>query len=59
LLNAIGEQIAVLVNEEQDKGFHKVDFNASSAAGGLSSGVYFYQLKAGDFVQTKKMILLK
>ena len=55
LLNAIGEEVAVLVNEEQDKGFHTVDFNAST----LASGVYFYQLQAGSFVQTRKMILLK
>ena len=55
LLNAIGEEMAVLINEEQDKGFHKVDFNASN----LASGVYFYRLQAGDFVQTKKMILIK
>ena len=55
LLNAIGEEVAVLVNEEQDKGFHKIDFNANT----LASGVYFYRLKAGDFVQTRKMILLK
>lgn len=44
LLNAIGEEVAVLVNEEQDKGFQKVDFNA----GTLVSGVYFYRLQAGD-----------
>jgi len=55
LLNAIGEEVAVLVNEEQDKGFHKVDFNAKS----LASGVYFYRLQAGDFVQTRKILLLK
>ena len=55
LLNAIGEEVEVLVNEEQDKGFHKIDFSASN----LPSGVYFYQLKAGEYVSTKKMILLK
>jgi hypothetical protein len=55
LLNAIGEEVAVLFNEEQEKGYHKVDFNA----GTLASGVYFYQLKAGDFTHTRKMILLK
>jgi hypothetical protein len=55
LLNAIGEEVVVLVNEEQDKGFHKLDFNASN----LPSGVYFYQLRAGDYIDTKKMILLK
>jgi len=55
LLDAIGEEMAVLVNEEQDKGYHKVDFNAAN----LPSGVYFYQLKAGDYMSVKKMILLK
>jgi photosystem II stability/assembly factor-like uncharacterized protein len=55
LLNAIGEEVAALVNEEQDKGYHKVDFNAAN----LPSGVYFYRLQAGDFVETLKMILLK
>jgi len=55
LLNAIGEEVVVLVNEEQDKGFHKIDFNAST----LASGVYFYRLQAGSFVETKKMVLLK
>jgi hypothetical protein len=55
LLNAIGEEMAVLVNEEQDKGFHKVEFNAAN----LPSGVYFYQLKAGDFMSVKKMLLIK
>ena len=62
LLNVIGEEIAVLVNEEQDKGFHKIDFDASN----LSSGVYFYRINAGPssssgqvYVETKKMILLR
>jgi hypothetical protein len=55
LLNAIGEEVVVLVNEEQGKGYHKVDFNAAN----LPSGVYFYQLKAGEFTTVKKMILLK
>ena len=55
LLNAIGEEVSVIVNEEQDNGFHKVDFNARTFA----SGVYFYRLQAGSFVQTKKMLLLK
>jgi predicted GH43/DUF377 family glycosyl hydrolase len=55
LLNVIGEEVAVLVNEEQDKGFHKIDFNAST----LASGVYFYRLQAGDYTSVRKMILLK
>lgn len=55
LLNALGEEIAVLVNEEQDIGFHKVEFDGSK----LTSGVYFYRLQAGNFVETKKMLLLR
>jgi Secretion system C-terminal sorting domain len=55
ILNAIGEEIAVLVSEEKEAGYHTVEFNAAK----LPSGVYFYQLKAGNFFDTKKMILLK
>jgi CubicO group peptidase (beta-lactamase class C family) len=55
VLNAIGEEVAVMLNEEREAGFYQVEFNAAS----LPSGVYFYQLKAGDFIQSKKMILLR
>jgi hypothetical protein len=55
ILNAIGEEVAVVLNEEREAGFHQVEFSASN----LPSGVYFYQLKAREFIQTKKMILLK
>jgi CubicO group peptidase (beta-lactamase class C family) len=55
ILNAIGEEVAIIMNEEREPGFHQVEFNATS----LPSGVYFYQLRAGSFVQTKKMLLLK
>jgi hypothetical protein len=55
ILNAIGEEVAVVLNEEREPGFHQVEFNAAN----LPSGVYFYQLKAGSFVETKKMILMK
>jgi photosystem II stability/assembly factor-like uncharacterized protein len=55
ILNAIGEEVAVVLNEEREAGFHQVEFNAAN----LPSGVYFYQLKAGEFIETKKMLLLK
>jgi len=51
----LGRELEVLVNEEKPAGFYDVKYNASS----LSSGIYFYTIKAGDFVQTKKFILLK
>ncbi len=55
IYNILGEKIATLVDEKQTSGNYAVQFNAS----GLPSGVYFYTLRAGTFVQTKKMILLK
>jgi hypothetical protein len=55
VFDALGREVKILVNEEREAGHHSIDFNASD----LPSGVYFYQLKAGDFIQTKKMLLLK
>jgi phosphatidylserine/phosphatidylglycerophosphate/cardiolipin synthase-like enzyme len=51
----IGREIATLVNGEVSAGSYRVEWNAAQ----LSSGVYFYQLRAGEFVSTKKMILQK
>jgi hypothetical protein len=51
----LGREVATLVNQKQAPGNYSVKFNASQ----LSSGVYFYRLKAGNLVQTKKMILMK
>ncbi len=48
-------EVATLVNEEQSTGTYEVEFNASI----LPSGVYFYQLKTGYYLETKKMMLLK
>ena len=53
--NVLGKETATLVNEERPAGNYEVEFEASS----LPSGVYFYQLRAGSFIQTKKMILLR
>lgn len=53
--NLVGEKIAELVNGIIDAGNHDILFNA----GKLPSGVYFYKIEAGSFVQTKKMLLLK
>ena len=55
LYDILGRVVEVLVNEEQDAGYYKVNFNAKN----LASGIYFYRLKAGDFVETKKMLLIK
>ena len=55
VFDVLGNEVATLVNEYKPAGSYEVDFNAS----GLSSGVYFYQLKVGDFINTKKMMLIK
>jgi hypothetical protein len=51
----LGREVAVLLNEYKMTGTYSIEFNASKFA----SGVYFYQLHSGNFVETKKMILLK
>ncbi len=53
--NILGEQVTTLVNQNQGPGEHLVKWDASK----LSSGMYFYTIKAGDYSQTKKMILMK
>ena len=55
IYNILGDEVATLINEVKPAGNYEVEFNAN----GLASGIYFYQLKAGEFVQTKKMILMK
>jgi len=55
IYNSLGELVETLVNEVQEAGYYEVRWNASQ----FSSGVYLYKLSAGEFVETKKMILLK
>lgn len=53
--DVLGRGIATLVQELPQPGTHTVEFDGS----GLASGVYIYRLKAGDFVQSRKMVLMK
>ena len=55
VFDLLGRQIAVLVSEQKGPGSYEVPWDASA----FSSGVYFYQLKAGDFLETKKLTILK
>ncbi len=55
VFDVLGNEITTLVNENKTAGSYEVDFNAS----GISSGVYYYTMKAGDFIQSRKMIILK
>ncbi len=55
VFDILGREVADLVNEEKPAGNYTVNFNASK----LSSGIYFYRIKSNEFIQTKKMILLR
>jgi len=51
----LGREVAVLVNEKKGPGSYEVQFDGS----GLSSGVYFYRMQGGEFVQTRKSVLVR
>ena len=53
--NMLGQQIARLVNGEIEAGYHEVNFDASN----LASGVYLYRLNAADYVQTRRLVVLR
>jgi hypothetical protein len=65
IYDILGNEIVTLVNEEKPPGEYEIEFSAKggSAFGGsawnLTSGIYFYQLKAEGYVETRKMLLLK
>ncbi|SVE62525.1 uncharacterized protein METZ01_LOCUS515379, partial [marine metagenome] len=59
IYNMLGIKIAQLVNSTQERGFKSVQWDAKDSMGrAVSAGVYLYQIQAGEFVQTKKMVLL-
>jgi uncharacterized protein YlxW (UPF0749 family) len=55
IFNILGQEIRTLVNEFKESGANTINFDAS----GLNSGIYIYKIEAGNFVQTRKMTLLK
>jgi hypothetical protein len=55
LFNALGQNIATLVNGDIDAGNHEIRFDGTN----LATGVYFYRIQAGGFVQTRKLLLLR
>ncbi|HEY7750672.1 MAG TPA: T9SS type A sorting domain-containing protein, partial [Ignavibacteriaceae bacterium] len=55
IYDVLGNEIATVINEEKPAGEYEIKFDGSN----LPSGIYFYQLQAGSFVGTKKMLLLK
>ena len=55
VFNILGQRIATLVNRPMEAGYHTATFDGSKVA----SGIYLYRLQAGDFVESKKMMLVK
>jgi hypothetical protein len=55
VFNALGQQVSVLQNGELEAGYHEVKFDAQN----LPSGVYFYRMRAGSYVETKKLLLVR
>ncbi len=59
LFDVLGREVATLVDEYRDAGYHEVEFLPESSTKHPASGIYFYQLKSGSYIETKKMIYLK
>ena len=66
IYNILGKEVETLLNEEKPAGTYRLEFSVKNGSGQynmnnrlLSSGIYFYRLRAGDYIQTKKMIYLK
>jgi Secretion system C-terminal sorting domain len=55
IYDLLGREVQTLINKELETGYHEINFDA----GNFTSGVYFYRIQSGDFIQTKKMILMK
>ncbi|HZW38544.1 MAG TPA: T9SS type A sorting domain-containing protein [Ignavibacteriaceae bacterium] len=55
VFNVLGKEITQLVNEEKPSGEYEVEFDGNN----LTSGIYFYQIQSGEFLDTKKMVMMK
>ena len=60
VFNIMGQKVATLVNGPMEAGEHQIQWDGKvEGSGSVATGVYFYRLQAGEFVETKKMLLLK
>ena len=60
IYDMLGKQVKTLINQTQDAGYRSIIWNATNDYGKpVSAGIYLYQIQAGEYMQTKKMVLLK
>jgi hypothetical protein len=59
IFDAIGNEVATLVNEFQQAGMYEVKFNSYEVNGSLTSGIYYYKISSGSFTEVRKMLLIK
>ena len=60
VFNSAGQQIRTLVHENQEPGYYKINWDLRGVSGDqLPSGVYFYRIRAGGFIRTRKMVILR
>jgi flagellar hook assembly protein FlgD len=60
IFNVLGQKVVTLINEKMDAGTYRETWRGTSESGTqVASGIYFYRLTAGDYVTTKKMMMLK
>ena len=60
IYDMMGRQVKTLINDQQTAGYRSTQWNATNDAGSpVSAGIYLYMIQAGDFRQTRKMVLLK
>ncbi len=55
----LGNEVTTLVNEQKEPGYYEVEFSTTGGAAQFASGVYIYRLQAGNFISTKKMLMIK
>jgi len=59
IYDVLGNEVAILVNEEKPAGSYEVEFQSAVGNKQLASGIYYYQLRAGNYIETKKLVFLK
>lgn len=55
IFNTLGQEVATLVDEQKEAGYYSIQWNTNN----ISSGIYFYQMRAGNYIKTKKMLYLR